>query len=187
MNIFRVIHIAQTPVKRELQGKQWYVRLLNYDVENIKFLSFTAHLIMRIWQIVRRIWETTMNLFKRDYGNLILVLSLILTYTGFYYYFSFMLNQFRRNFQTKADFAQPLDGISLGAEIGNYEAVSLLIESYTTIQAFNSWLIILRILFEFGFSRELSLVLDLLAAASFDIIFFIAMFFIVSVFDFSSC
>ena len=124
-----------------------------------------------------------MNLFRRDYANLVITLSLILTYVGFAYYFSFMVHEFRRNFQMKADFAKPVPGLSYAAEIGNYEAVSLLIESYTYVQAFNSWLIILRILFEFGFSRELSLVLDLLSAASFDIIFFIAMFFIVSAFE----
>ena len=61
-------------------------------------------------------------------------------------------------------------------DIGNIETLALKMDLYIRIQSYNSWLIVMRILSELGFTREFSFVLDLLGAAVFDILFFCLMF-----------
>lgn len=121
---------------------------------------------------------TSTNLFKKSYAYLILVMSLILTYVSFYFYGSILSNNLRDTYNVNQAFAT-LDGQDLALEVGRYEEMSMLFENYSIVQAFNAWLIILRVLFQYGFSRELSLVLELIYEALFDIIFFTAMFVIV--------
>lgn len=122
---------------------------------------------------------TSTNLFKKSYAHLILVLSLILTYISFYFYFSILSNNLRETFNVNQAFANP-SSQDLAVEVGRYEEMAILFESYSIVQAFNAWLIILRVLFQYGFSKELSLVLELIYEALFDIIFFTAMFVIVN-------
>jgi len=90
-----------------------------------------------------------------------------------------LLQGFRKEVDLGARPSDSTDSLFGANEIGNYEELATLTNSYATLQAFNSWLIILRLLFEFGFSRELSFILDLIYGSLFDILFFSLTFLIV--------
>mgnify|MGYP006976770723 FL=1 len=90
-----------------------------------------------------------------------------------------IFNGFRRSYEYTVDYA-PQDGEN-ALEMNGYEQMAYLTRNYVIWQSLNAWLIGLRILFDFGFSRELSLVLELINEALLDILFFVLMFFIVSI------
>lgn len=135
--------------------------------------------MVRLWQLFNRFITTTLNFWKKTYANLILSISIILTLCCFYYYLKILLQGFRKEVDLGARPSDSTDSLFGANEIGNYEELATLTNSYATLQAFNSWLIILRLLFEFGFSRELSFILDLIYGSLFDILFFSLTFLIV--------
>jgi len=139
-------------------------------------------IIVRFWQFCNRLISTTLKFWKKTYANLVLTISIILSLCCLYYYLKIILSSFRK----QVDLTIPPPGSTgdfYGAqEIGQYEELASLTNSYATLQAYNSWLIILRLLFEFGFSRELSFIIDLIYESIFDILFFSLTFFIVTIF-----
>jgi len=168
-----------TPVKRQFKNKSWIVQALNYDVQQWKLIPLIQAIIIRFWQFCNRFISTTLKFWKKTYANLVLTISIILSLCCLYYYLKIILSSFRK----QVDLTIPPPGSTgdfYGAqEIGQYEELASLTNSYATLQAYNSWLIILRLLFEFGFSRELSFIIDLIYESIFDILFFSLTFFII--------
>jgi len=121
-----------------------------------------------------------MMFFRKNYANFVLTLSSILSYICFYFYLRILLNGFRR--ETNLDLA-PSDTLTAfyqNEEIGKFEEIALLNESYARLQAFNSFFILIRLLFELGFSREISFILEVIYESLFDIMFFTMTFAIVN-------
>ena len=69
-------------------------------------------------------------------------------------------------------------------EMGRYEELADLTNTYMTLQAFNSFFVLTRLLFELDFSKGISLIIDLLYESLFDIFFFVMTFIIVLFFHF---
>lgn len=116
--------------------------------------------------------------FKKDGSNLIMTISILFTIIGFSYLLTLIGDDFRRN--SVPTITPGLAVGERGLEFDSYENLALTTRSYILWQSLNGWLIGLRLLFYFGFSRELSMVLEIVGEALFDIVFFIFMFFIVS-------
>lgn len=172
-----------TPVQPHLK-KTIMGRLFNYDFSNCKPWGFLWAFLIRTKQFVDRIYTTTKTFFGRSATNLVLTISLILTFSGIIVLLQLLANSFRNNVVITASYqgAEPADEIlleSYAEEITRYEQIALMTQTYSTLQAINAFFIGLRILFDYGFSKELSLVLDLVGEAAFDILFFVLMFFLI--------
>ena len=118
--------------------------------------------------------------FRKTYANLVLTLSAILSYICFYYYLRILTNSFRRSADLSVAPSDSLDMILQSEEIGKYEEIAHLTETYATLQAFNSFFILVRLLFELGFSTEIAFILEVIYESLFDILFFTMTFAIVN-------
>lgn len=123
---------------------------------------------------MKRFVVSTLRFCKKRYSNVVVAASIILSFVSIILMLEISFNGFRQDWQPGAK--NPEDNIKI---IGKVEDVSLMLKTYNGIQSFNSWLIFIRLLFDFGFSRELSLVIDLIYSAAFDIIFFCLTFILV--------
>jgi len=146
-------------------------------------MSFICALGVRIWQTTHRLINTTLRFFKKDYANLVLTLSVVLSYVGFSYYLRMITHDIRDeiNLKITPQYNEAQSATNFNSiQLGKLEELATLTEVYATIQAFNSWLIILRLIFALGFIRELSFVLDLIGESLFELLFFIVTFAIVT-------
>ena len=100
--------------------------------------------------------------------------SILLSIVGFILLVTIIADPFRIAFNPVQSTYSPTTQNDL--DLGQIETLALKMDMYVRIQSYNSWLIVMRILFELGFTREFSFVLDLLGAAMFDILFFCLMF-----------
>ena len=112
---------------------------------------------------------------------MVLALSIILSYTGLILLLLMITDGFRINFDPVKSTYSP-DG-SNELDIGNIERLTLMMETYSQIQSFNAFFILLRLLFDFGFSKELYFLIELISAALLDILFFALMFALVYFFN----
>ena len=148
-------------------------------------MSFIWAFGVRVWQTALRLFYTTLHFFKKDYANFILTLSMVLSYICLSYYLRIITHGIIDEIDlTKTPTYSPdqIESYDSDIQIGKLEELAHLTDSYSNIQAFNSWLIILRIIFELGFVRELSFVLDLIGESLLELVFFVATFAIVIIF-----
>lgn len=153
---------------------------MNYDAQEWKFFPITWAVLLRFKQILSRLFTTTMMFFRKTYANLVLTLSAILSYICFYYYLRILANQFRRDANLDVTPSDTLTATFQNEEIGKFEEIAHLAETYATLQAFNSFFILIRLLFELGFSREIAFILEVIYESLFDILFFTMTFAIVN-------
>jgi len=118
--------------------------------------------------------------FRKNSANLVLTLSTLLSFCCFYFYLRIIFNEFRRDVDLDSEPNVNLTFEDQTVQIGKYEELAFLVKTYITLQAINSWLIIIRLLFEFGFSKEISFLIDIVHEALLDILFFIMTFAIVT-------
>jgi len=110
--------------------------------------------------------------FRKTYANLVLTASAILSFICFYYYLRILANPFRRDADLDVTPSDSLNAVLQNEEIGKFEEIAHLTETYATLQAFNSFFILIRLLFELGFSREVAFILEVIYESLFDILFF---------------
>lgn len=130
----------------------------------------------RIWQILLRLFETTKMFVISQYANLLLSISIILTIVAIIQLALIIFNPFRLSYH--------IDDLELSKYSGHpfhgeFEKIAGLYSVYVYLQALNAFFLVMRLLSVFGFSAELSIVLDLMSDAILDFIFFILMFLLV--------
>ena len=133
-------------------------------------------ILKRIGQFFNRIYETTKYFLTSQYANLLLTISVALMITSLVVLLMIIFDPFRLSFDIQDAAFSNYQGLSLH---GEFERIADLYNIYTSLQAFNVFFLILRVLLIFGFSGELSVVLDLISDALLDFVFFILMFFLV--------
>ena len=110
-------------------------------------------------------------------------MSIIITFIGIIVLIQLLTNEFRINATVLAmgEAISTEQSVLLQRveEMGRYETIALLSRTYAVLQSINAFFIGIRILFDYGFSKELSLVLELVGDAAFDILFFVLMFFLI--------
>mmetsp|Transcript_8046 Transcript_8046/g.7227 ORF Transcript_8046/g.7227 Transcript_8046/m.7227 type:complete len:128 (+) Transcript_8046:1270-1653(+) len=110
-------------------------------------------------------------------------MSIIITFIGIIVLIQLLANEFRINATViamgEAISTEQSVLLQRVEEMGRYETIALLSRTYAVLQSINAFFIGIRILFDYGFSKELSLVLELVGDAAFDILFFVLMFFLI--------
>jgi hypothetical protein len=133
--------------------------------------------MIRISQITNRLLTATRKFFKKKPANLVLSVSIFLTIFSLAILLEMIFDDFRRHISLTDAYGK--ENGTNDVDMAGYENLCRMTRSYIVWQSLNAWLIGLRILFDFGFSRELSLVLELINEAILDILFFVLMFFLV--------
>ena len=129
-------------------------------------------MIKRAWQFLNRLYVTTKLFITGHYANLLLSVSIIITITALIQLLLIVLDPFRRSFDIQDISYSTYTGESLH---GEFERIAKLYNTYVTLQAFNGFFLVMRLLLVFRFSGELSMILDLISDALLDFVFFIMM------------
>ncbi|CAG9313478.1 unnamed protein product [Blepharisma stoltei] len=125
-----------------------------------------------VWIIftVKQLFQSLIIFLKMDMFKLLQLISVILSVIQLAFLATLMSNDFVRNYKIGDDWEN---------SIGEFSEISDLYTQYEIITCFNCLIIFLRFLEYFEFSKQLSLLTDILSSAKLDLIFFILMFFIV--------
>lgn len=146
-------------------------------LKKFQLVPFFVSCLNSIWELINRLLDSVASFIKREPANLVLTLSTVLTIISLSYLLAIIINPFRTDGIITT---QPgkMTTTTL-EEFEGFESLALLQRDYVTWQSINAWILALRVMFDFTFSGELSLVLEVVGEALFDITFFIFMFFII--------
>lgn len=136
-------------------------------------LELIFAIVKRVCEIFNRLYQTTKYYLTSQFANLLISISICLTVAALIVLLLIIFDPFRLHFTVVDASFSDYTGESL---FGEFERLANLYNIYVSLQAFNAFFLILRLLLIFGFSGELSLVLDLISDALLDFIFFILMF-----------
>lgn len=146
-------------------------------LKKFQLMPFFKNTVMKIWELINRLLNSIIKFVRKEPANLVLTLSTVLTIIGLSYLLALIVHPFRTG--GNITIMPGKNTMTTMEEFDGYESLALLQRNYITWQSINAWILTLRLLFDFTFSGELSLVLEVVGEALFDITFFIFMFFII--------
>ena len=126
--------------------------------------------VILVFKFLYMILEATYRLLQKDLFNFIDILSLALSLGMFAILLTMFNNDFRKNYELPGDWED---------YIGEFAVLDYYMTIFKNLAAYNSLLIFARLQQYFKFSKQLSLLSDILESAKLDIVFFLFMFAII--------
>jgi hypothetical protein len=133
-------------------------------------LAMIKKYVILLFKFLYMILEATRKLLQKDLFNFIDILSLALSVSMFAILLVMFNNDFRKNYE--------LPGV-WDDYIGEFAVLDYNMTVFKNLAAYNSLLIFARLQQYFKFSKQLSLLSDILESAKLDIVFFLFMFVII--------
>ncbi|KAL4448691.1 hypothetical protein ABPG74_012780 [Tetrahymena malaccensis] len=164
---------ALTPLDPELEKKNYVLYLLNYHIEEGEYslVGLVKQLLTRTLKLAQRILMSLKTYCQQTTANIFLILGQILALIVIIFYLTYACNTDRINF----DRNKSATNFQL---IGQFSDFASQIGKYSDVMSILMFVQFMRILFYFGFSGKLALVLDVISNANLDVFFFLIIFFI---------
>ncbi|KAL4498435.1 hypothetical protein ABPG72_013241 [Tetrahymena utriculariae] len=164
---------ALTPLDPELEKKNYILYLLNYHIEEGEYslVGLVKQFLTRTLKLAQRILMSLKIYCQQTTANIFLIIGEILALIVIIFYLTYACNPDRINFdRNKSASSYQL--------IGQFSDFANQIGKYSDVMSILMFVQFMRILFYFGFSGKLALVLDVISNANLDVFFFLIIFFI---------
>ncbi|EAS02738.2 cation channel family transporter (macronuclear) [Tetrahymena thermophila SB210] len=164
---------ALTPLDPELEKKNYVLYLLNYHIEEGEYslVGLVKQFLTRTLKLAQRILMSLQIYCQQTTANIFLILGQILALIVIIFYLTYACNTDRINF----DRNKSANSYQL---IGQFSDFASQMGKYSAVMSILMFVQFMRILFYFGFSGKLALVLDVISNANLDVFFFLIIFFI---------
>ncbi|CAD8094996.1 unnamed protein product [Paramecium sonneborni] len=162
------------PSDRQFSFVERHLNMDFSDKKNDQIVNLLFGIGKRIYGFVMRLLTSLKIMVQQTFFNILLITGILLMFIQIIYWLQIVFNQLRMSFDYYEGFLFA-DKEPPGM-FNDFQNLAQLFQLYNTMASFILFNEMIRIMVYFSFSAKLSLVLDIIASASIDIVFFMIMF-----------
>ncbi|CAD8082619.1 unnamed protein product [Paramecium primaurelia] len=162
------------PSERKFSFVERHLNMDFSDKKNDQIVNLLFGIGKRIYGFIMRLLTSLKIMVQQTFFNILLITGILLMFIQIIYWLQIVFNQLRMSFDYYEGFLFA-DKEPPGM-FNDFQNLASLFQLYNTMASFILFNEMIRIMVYFSFSAKLSLVLDIIASASIDIVFFMIMF-----------